>query len=51
MVRIELDYSLVKGGILSSITDLLFIRSQMGGMLGRTLEGLRAEAEAQPTAP
>ena len=51
VVRIELNYSLVKGGILSSITDLLFIRSQMGGMLGRTLEGLRAEAEAQRTVP
>ncbi len=51
VVRIELEYSLVKGGVLSSLTDVLFIRSQMKGMLGRTLEGLRAEAPAQRTAP
>ncbi len=44
LVRIELSYSLVKGGLLSKLTDVLFIRSQMKGMLGRSLEGLRAQA-------
>ena len=44
VVRIELDYALVKAGVLSRLTDALFIRSQMSGMLGRSLEGLRAEA-------
>ena len=51
LVRLELSYSLVKGGILSGLTDLLFIRSQMGGMLARSLEGLRGEAGDLSGAP
>lgn len=40
-----LDYRLTRGGPLSPVTDLLFIRSQMRGSLQRSLSDLRLEAE------
>jgi uncharacterized protein YndB with AHSA1/START domain len=43
-VKIELVYGLMQPGLLGPITDRLFIRSQMGGSLARSLEGLRSEA-------
>ncbi len=43
-VNLEMSYELVSGGILSKVSDALFVRSQMKGSLGRTLVGLRAEA-------
>jgi hypothetical protein len=51
-VKIELHYELVRPNFLP-FTDRFFIRPQMRGMLGRSLEGLRAEArdlaaESQP---
>ena len=51
LVRLELTYSLLGAGPLKRITDLLFIRSQMGGMLARSLEGLRAEAASAAAEP
>jgi hypothetical protein len=44
-VKIELVYGLMAPGVLGPITDRLFIRSQMRDMLGRSLAGLRAEAQ------
>ena len=50
-VGLELDYSLVSGGIFNKVTDVLFIRSQMAQMLIRSLEGLRTEAGDLAGAP
>jgi uncharacterized protein YndB with AHSA1/START domain len=40
----RLTYKLVSGGLLSPVTDVLFIRSQMRGSLERSLGALRLEA-------
>ena len=40
----RLEYEIKGGGILSPVTDLLFIRSQMRRSLGRSLGALRLEA-------
>jgi uncharacterized protein YndB with AHSA1/START domain len=40
----RLEYEIKGGGILSSVTDLLFIRSQMRRSLERSLGALRLEA-------
>jgi hypothetical protein len=45
LVTQELDYSLRSGGPFAKVTDLLFIRSQMRGSLGRSLGRLKLEAE------
>jgi uncharacterized protein YndB with AHSA1/START domain len=50
-VGLELDYSLVSGGLFSRVTDIFFIRSQMAQMLIRSLEGLRTEAGDLANAP
>ena len=44
-VKLDLVYGLMQPGYLGPITDRLFIRGQMRGSLGRTLEGLRVEAQ------
>jgi uncharacterized membrane protein len=43
-VDVELDYSLTRGGPLSAITDVLFIRRALTDALGRTLQRFRTEA-------
>jgi uncharacterized membrane protein len=43
-VDIELDYSLTRGGPLSGVTDLLFIRRAVTDALRRTLRRFAAEA-------
>ena len=44
-VKIDLVYGLMQPGFLGPITDRLFIRSQMSDSLGRSLDGLRVEAQ------
>ena len=44
LVSIELDYALVKGGPLSGITDVLFIRRALTDALRRTLRRFATEA-------
>ena len=44
-MKLDLVYGLIQPGYLGPITDRLFIRGQMRGSLGRTLEGLRVEAQ------
>jgi uncharacterized protein YndB with AHSA1/START domain len=50
-VHQTLSYSLLGGGPLRRLTDLLFVRSQMRGSLARSLDELRAEAEADSGRP
>ena len=42
----EVSYSVRDGGILTALTDPLFIRPQVGRSVRRSLERLRTEAEA-----
>ena len=49
-VDIELDYSLARGGPLSAVTDVLFIRRALTDALRRTLDRFRTEA-AEERAP
>lgn len=42
----ELSYTLRSGGVFARVSDVLFVRSQMRASLGRSLAGLRLEAEA-----
>ena len=44
---LELDYELLKPGVLSGLTDVLFIRRALAAALGRTLAHLAAEAAQQ----
>jgi Polyketide cyclase / dehydrase and lipid transport len=44
-VTLELDYGLSGGGVLSRITERLFVRGQMRGSLQRSLLRFRLEAE------
>jgi hypothetical protein len=44
-VAIELTYELRAQGLFAKISDALFIRSQMRASLGRSLHGLKLEAE------
>ncbi len=44
LVELELDYELVKGGPLSGITDVLFIRRAQTDALRRTLRRFATEA-------
>ena len=46
-VEQEMEYRITGGGVLSGVTDVLFVRSQVRGSLGRSLERLRAEVLAQ----
>ena len=43
-VDLELDYTLARGGPLSAVTDLLFIRRALTDAIRRTLERFRTEA-------
>jgi len=56
LVTQDLDYRLRDGGPFAKVTDLLFIRSQMRGSLGRSLGRLKLEveevaAETRPRTP
>src|SRR5262249_52546435 len=45
-VGLELTYDLVSGGFFASISDLLFVRSQMRSSLSRSLASLKLELES-----
>jgi uncharacterized protein YndB with AHSA1/START domain len=51
LVTQNLDYRLRGRGPFAKVTDLLFIRSQMRGSLGRSLGRLRLEVEEVAAAP
>jgi uncharacterized membrane protein len=42
-VEQEMEYRITSGGVLSGLTDVLFVRSQVRGSLQRSLARLRAE--------
>jgi len=44
LLRLELDYRLLKSGPLGGLTDVLFIRRALAAALGRTLERFAVEA-------
>jgi hypothetical protein len=49
-VELELEYRVGKGGLLASLTDVLFARGQVAASLRRSLAGLRATVEERARA-
>ncbi len=47
-LRLELDYELLEQGLLTPVTDVLFIRRAVRDSLRRTLRALEAEVAAEP---